>query len=230
MKLWQIKSSALRLMFTDTDIEFSQEEFDNNSIYENPNTREKLVRMNDSISRAIDIYYDYCGAIKKRSNVTLEKDIEGNFLNTIDISSLENFGEPSKIDFVLYSEAIINKVENLSFYFNEMDNKLEIVNVDVLKGYLESYPESYFVLSYDLEKKNLDFGETYDDVTYDLDSIYIPKAIQRAIPFYIKEELYEEDEYLLANNSGSKYMASIMRFGKNTSNHQRNIKSIFRSE
>ena len=61
MKLWEIKAQALRLMFADTDIEFSFAEFENNSIYENANTREKLIRMNDSIRRAIDLYYHYHG-------------------------------------------------------------------------------------------------------------------------------------------------------------------------
>ena len=65
MKLWEIKAQALRLMFADSEITFSYEDFKQGVIEDNANTREKLIRMDDSIKRAIDMYYSYCGNINK---------------------------------------------------------------------------------------------------------------------------------------------------------------------
>ena len=44
------KANALRLMFADTDIRFDN--FLNGIVYENGNTRDKLIRMNDSIKKS----------------------------------------------------------------------------------------------------------------------------------------------------------------------------------
>ena len=72
MKLWEIKAQALRLMFADADIEFSYTEFAEETVYNNANTREKLVRMEDSIRRAIDIYHQYSEKITKTTSLLLK--------------------------------------------------------------------------------------------------------------------------------------------------------------
>ena len=69
MELWDIKASALRLMFADTDIKFDKQDFSSGAIYDNGNTRDKLIRMNDSIRRAIDLYFQYCGQYGRRTKV-----------------------------------------------------------------------------------------------------------------------------------------------------------------
>ena len=43
MKLWQIKAMSLRIMFADTGIQFSEEEFSSGVLLANGNTREKLI-------------------------------------------------------------------------------------------------------------------------------------------------------------------------------------------
>ena len=70
MELWEIKAQALRLMFADTDIYYTREDFESGALYENGNTKEKLVRMNDSIRRAIDLYNDYTGRKVKTKKVS----------------------------------------------------------------------------------------------------------------------------------------------------------------
>ena len=45
MKLWEIKAQSLKLMFADSELEFSEDEFAQGSVYDNSNTREKLIRM-----------------------------------------------------------------------------------------------------------------------------------------------------------------------------------------
>ena len=55
------KANALRLMFAGSGLSFSKEEFENEVVYSNGNTRDKLTRMNDSIRRAIDLYYQTLG-------------------------------------------------------------------------------------------------------------------------------------------------------------------------
>ena len=95
MKLWQIKAEALRLMFADSDMQFSEEEFSEKIVYENFNTADKLVRMEDSIRRAIDLYYIYVGEATKRETFNLLQ-IEEIYTNTIDLSIVENVGFSNK--------------------------------------------------------------------------------------------------------------------------------------
>ena len=76
MKLWEIKAQALRLMFADTDMMFDYTEFENRAVYENVNTREKLVRMEDSIRRAIDLFYEYVGQSQTFASYVLDKSEE----------------------------------------------------------------------------------------------------------------------------------------------------------
>ena len=62
MTLGEIKVQALRLMFADTDVSFETTELGetkNGVLYTNSNTSEKLTKMEASISRAIDMYYQY---------------------------------------------------------------------------------------------------------------------------------------------------------------------------
>ena len=74
MKLWEIKAQALRIMFSDTSLNFSQTDFESGIILANSNTREKYIRMNDSINRAIDSYFAYCGGILQTTTKTLKYD------------------------------------------------------------------------------------------------------------------------------------------------------------
>ena len=49
-----------------------------------------------------------------------------------------------------------------------------------------------------------------DELTYDLNELRIPESAQRMIPYFIKGELYEEDEPNIAAASKRQYVDFLM--------------------
>ena len=78
MKLGEIKLMALKLMFTDTDVTYDIS--DMQEYYNNSNTREKLIRMNDSINRALSLYYQRVGLSRGKKVVQLDKEQQQHLL------------------------------------------------------------------------------------------------------------------------------------------------------
>jgi hypothetical protein len=196
MKLWEIKAQALRLMFADTDIEFSEAEFSNQTIYTNANTREKLVRMVDSIKRAIDIYYQYNG--EQTQIVTKLLDVATvsgvlTYYNTLTFSaSPSDFGFPSRIDVIANITENIGETTNITY---DYDAKLEKVTFTIY-DFTPFTNKISFRVYYKIAKVNLVGNE--NEITYDLDTLGIPPEVQRQIPLFVKSEIFQEDEPMMA--------------------------------
>lgn len=223
MKLWEIKAQSLRLMFADTDIEFSEQEFIDGIVHDNANTREKLIRMNDSISRAIDLYYQYKG-----EPVTVAKDVVLETDNTIDTSEFENFGFPTRIDLFVYdTEGTLRKqIDQINFEFFEYEGFIGFLDQDF--SVYENY-DIKFNVWYRLSKINI--PSVVSDLEYDLDELKtVPADVQRMIPYFVKAELYEEDEPNVANQSRAIYMQYLMGLRKKFTKAQTKVKSanVFR--
>lgn len=219
MKLWEIKAQALRLMFADSEITFSYEDFKQGVIEDNANTREKLIRMDDSIKRAIDMYYSYCGNINKKVKVKYK---ENTYL--LDIDDIEDFGYPTRVDLVRKSRVIGQ--EKLDYHYDSLVKEIEVVfdNIEHLTD-LEKQ-DLDFLLYYEMKRYNL--PDNFDKIEYDLDDIFIPQDIQRQIPKYIKGELYEEDEPSMAMISKNEYLGYLVNRQKDFSVVQNKVKSKFR--
>ena len=219
MKLWEIKAQALRLMFADSEITFSYEDFKQGVIEDNANTREKLIRMDDSIKRAIDMYYSYCGNINKKVKVKYK---ENTYL--LDIDDIEDFGYPTRVDLVRKSRVIGQ--EKLDYHYDSLVKEIEVVfdNIEHLTD-LEKQ-DLDFLLYYEMKRYNL--PDNFDKIEYDLDDIFIPQDIQRQIPKYIKGELYEEDEPSIAMISKNEYLGYLVNRQKDFSVAQNKVKSKFR--
>ncbi len=196
MKLWEIKAQALRLMFADTDIEFSQAEFSNGTIYQNANTREKLVRMVDSIKRAIDIYYQYNGEQTQTVTKFLDKAIVSGALtyyNTLTFSaSPSDFGFPSRIDVMANITENIGETTSITY---DYDAKLKKV-IFTIYDFTPFTNKISFRVYYKIAKVNLVGDE--NEITYDLDVLGIPPEVQRQIPLFVKGEIFQEDEPMMA--------------------------------
>lgn len=220
MKLWEIKAQALKLMFADSDMQFSENEFVDGIVYQNGNTRDKLVRMNDSINRAIDLYYVYVGEGSKSKTFTLTEDI-------IDFSDTADFGTPDRVDVKIYSKdndggknnLMLHKTQ-IDFIYNQLENSIELEE-DFNNSIYDNYIIEFRVY-YKLKKQNLDLA--VDEITFDLDDINIPSVVQRNIPFYVKGELYEEDEPQLALNAKNSYISLLMSLPKPFSRVQTKVK------
>lgn len=214
MKLWEIKAQALRLMFTDFDIQFNETDFTDGTIYSNPNTRDKLVRMQDSIQRAINLYYQQVG-----STTAVEVfDAVENFELTV--------GEyPKRIDVLVYEtvneETVLRKeIRDVSFTFDELTNLVYFFDVDYLKEY-EEYDVKYRVMYL---RSGLVIG-TANELTYDLNEQNIPQDIQFMIPYFVKGELYEEEDPQIALQARQLYMQFLMGVRKPFGNVQTKVKS-----
>jgi len=221
MKLWEIKAQALKLMFADSDIQFSENEFTDGIVYQNSNTRDKLTRMNDSIRRAIDLYYTYVGVRSKSQVFALTA---GEY---IDLSTTTDFGSPDRVDLKIYSTDEDDEKNNLvyernqvDFIYNEIEEKIEFEEDFSNSIYADYILE--FRVYYKIKKLNIDLA--VDEITFDLDTIYIPNEVQRNIPFYIKSELFEEDEPQLAVNAKNSFISFLMTLQKPFSRVQTKVK------
>lgn len=225
MKLWEVKAQALRLMFADSDVEFNFEEFENESIYNNSNTREKLVRMEDSIKRAIDIYHQYSEKITKTTSVFLITAIvEGvvTYINELDTSAITDFGKPTRVDLLADYSYGISEKEQLSFDWDVNNEKI------ILRNFNYAYYEerAKFLIYYKVVDLNL--PDNCNELTYDLDLLNIPSEVQRHIPLFIKSELFEEDEAGIATQAHSKFITFLVDNQRKTfSKKQNKVKSTF---
>lgn len=222
MKLWEIKAQSLRIMFADTDIEFSRDEFESGSIYNNGNTREKLVRMNDSIRRAIDLYYMHT---KAQSSILQFDENSAGFSRTdyaINITIPSEIKRVRKVNVKTYGCQ-----RQIDFYY---DSSNSMVVIDLYENGLQHVSSDVFkiVIFFEEERLNLPPDMDIDDLTTDLDDYNIPEDIQRVIPKFVKGELYEEDEYAVAMNSKNEYIQYLMSLSRKYSTVQQKVKSIHR--
>lgn len=227
MKLWEIKAQALRLMFADADIEFSYTEFAEETVYNNANTREKLVRMEDSIRRAIDIYHQYSEKITKTTSLLLKTtESEGviTYLNELDLSGISDFGKPTRIDLLPDYSYGVREKEQLSFDWDVNNDKIILRNLN----YANYEEHASFLLYYKVVDLNLPYDNDINELVYDLDTLNIPPEIQRHIPLFIKSELFEEDEAGIATQSHSKFINFLVDNQRKTfSKKQSKVKRTF---
>jgi hypothetical protein len=207
MKLWEIKAQALRLMFADTDVEFNQTEFQTGVIYENANTREKLIRMEDSIRRAIDMYYQYNGEKTKMTTKGIDFATVGGkvvYYNTITMTSVSDFKFPTRIDVIANISENIGETTNISFDYDEFNNKIVFIQYD----FTPFTDKITFRIYYKIEQQNL--PASTNEIDYDLNSLGIPEEVQRQIPLYVKGELYQEDEPNMAQLAKQEFVQFLV--------------------
>lgn len=281
MKLWEIKAQSLRLMFADTDVSFSEAEFQSGgAIYSNSNTKEKMTRMEDSIARAIDMYYQYNKEQTKiwdsvplhytfvitdnttnstytlQTNESLSRDAYGvhtvvdangavvksdisvvytfyNYLSTTTVGNEKptDFSFPTRID-LLKDKDYVNPMENIGYYYDETTENIYFYDQDYASYDSDTVKLALkFRVYYKIDIQNIDPEATN---AYDLDvttATGIPEDIQRMIPYFVKGELYEEDEPDLARAAKQEYIAYIaQRPRKMFTKIQTKVKSYKRSE
>lgn len=228
MKLWRIKANALRLMFADSDMNFDEAEFTadgngNRVVYDNNNTREKLVLMDESISRAIDKYYSIVGESTKLGTFNLKLNVDV-YENELDISTVTDFGFPTRMDVEIYDDdGEGNKTHRLTFkqidFLFDPNTKQILFYNDNFTDYEDN---AVFKVFYKTAKQNL--PDSPDEITFDLDTLGIPAEVQRHIPYFVKGELYEEDEPNVAEVSMQKYVSFLYGLRKPFSNVQTKVK------
>ena len=229
MRLWEIKAQALKLMFVDSEMEFSETEFSSGTVYDNYNTKEKLVRMEDSIRRGIDLYYNLVGVPILVDMFELVKDEEEKYYNKIDVSLKELFGEPLRINALLYVKRndvleLRRILENINFVYNPLEKEISFYDEDY--AFLGEVVK--FQIWYRLKKENIPL--IANEIEYDLDILPIPSEVQRMLPYFIKAEAYEEDEPQMAKQSREYYISFLHTLPKPFQKVQTKVKKskIFR--
>lgn len=237
MKLWEIKAQAFKLMFTDSDLQFSQQEFVDGVIEANSNTRDKYTRMHDSINRAIDVFYDYCGDYKVMATVKLveyvindaglellnpsQQDIDlygpVSYKRELNVSNLTDLDIPKRIDLAQDFDKRIFEIQNIGFYYSQLDGTIKIPDLAV--EHFTFNPS--FTIYYQKQRQYLSGQE--DQITFDVSTLGIPLDVQRNIPYFMKAELFEEDEASIAMLARNLYTSFLIGRAKNFSNAQTKV-------
>lgn len=222
MKLWEVKAQSLRLMFADSDIQFIQSDFEGDKpIYENPNTAEKLVRMEDSIRRAIDVYYRVVGTHSSVSDLQFATDQD-----YIDLVAQTTLDYPMRIDALIYdvdedlNETLRITHSNIDYYFDYIGRKIYFHGNEY--DYT-SEDKVVFRVFYKLAEVNLPYT-TINELTYDLNDLNIPLGVQNVIPYFVKGELYEEDEAGVSASATRKYYSYLYSLKKPFTRVQKKVK------
>jgi hypothetical protein len=270
MTVKEIKLQALRLMFADSDVQFSTGEYDNGTLSSNANTREKLIRMDDSIRRGIDLYNTLVEQETSIIDTLFLASSGGVYANTIDISGVSNLNYPTRVDVLLYQyrqdvveayvrtgqtalsstwlsltsvsgTALTPSTENvyvivgpstssyinqkyiwdgttfvlnpnvdlvqdknqISYVYDAINKKIYFQDVDYAKYYNEYNVYTFtFRIWYKVKKLNIEIG---NQDAVELNDLRIPLDVQNMLPVYIKGELYEEDDFVVAQTSKQEF-------------------------
>jgi len=288
MTLGEIKVQALRLMFADTDVNFTTTELGeqkNGVLYTNSNTSEKLTKMEASISRAIDMYYQYNKEQTKiwdsvplhytfvitdnttnstytlQTGESLSRDTYGvhtvvdsngavvksdisvvytfyNYLSTTTVGNLKptDFAFPTRVD-LLRDKDYVNPIENITYYYDELTDLINFYDQDYAAYDSDTVKLALkFRVYYKVDIKNLDSfvneqGQPNLTDASEINDINIPIEVQRMIPYFVKGELYEEDEPDLARAAKQEFIAFMaQRPRKLFTKVQTKVKSYKRSE
>jgi len=223
MKLWEIKAQSLRLMFADYDMNLDYEDFEEKTVYNNSNTREKLIRMEDSIRRGIDLYYNIVGDTASSKIMKLKtEEVDGvtKFINKIDLSLETELDYPTRVDVRLVDSRgnIAYSKDSVDYVYDRIKREIYFIHND----YVSYGDEIEFRVWYKIKRGNIPINA--DELTFDLDTLYIDEEAQRLLPYFVKGELYEEDESVLAAQAKSYYIQSISNLKRKFSLEQTSVR------
>lgn len=201
MKIGDIKIEALKLMFANYSFDFGINDLPNMQGDENYGSY--LVSMNGSINRGIDRIQNACVVALKSYTIKNSEFTKGQPFDRFDSSAIKD----------LYVIDRIVAVDSLGGYNGNADYILEGNNILLKNGY------TYTVLYYPTLK-------TVDDNVGDADEIWLPSHIARLLPYYIKGDLYQEEEPSLAADARNLFEASLDDLKKPAQGNQTRIKQV----
>lgn len=201
MKVGEIKLQTLVIMNVATDTKLELNMFDN-YLYENK-YKKYLLNMNDSIRRAVDII--------NKEGVLEEKIVPLNSYNyekraeyiILTLSQIEDFSKIKKI-----------------VSFNDDVKKLNYEQVaDKLIIYTKGNYENMFIAYYPKIVLPKELNNT--------DEMPMPDNLSRVIPYFIKYDLYQEDEPNLAMVAKSNFDTMLENFKVLNQSEQSSIETIY---
>lgn len=204
MRVGDIKVEAIKLMFTNYGFDFGIDELQ--TMLSDENYSSYIVNMNGSIARALDRIENACVVPLKRKEISLNN-CEGtrNFIRF----------DTSKIDDFFILDRVTAEYDS-GEYAGNVEYELE---GDIL--ILPNHKANYTILYYPTIK-------TMDDSVLDTDEIWIPDKIARLIPYFIKGDLYQEEEPALAADARNIFEASLDDLKNQNQSKQNYVYRTFR--
>jgi len=203
MTFAEVKIAALKLMFASYDYLVAENIKDYES---DSNLNAYLYQMNESINRCFDRFLSDKAAPQAIVDFDDEEYeiTEDDYFYYMDLTQITDL---YRLERVMY---ITNGVIDIS-----VDNLVQ-ANVLVLPIKTGDYKLVY--------TKKMPY---ITDDTEDSDEVDLPDEIVRLIPYFIKSELYEEDEPNLATVARSIFETGLIRVRVQNGNYQANIRDIF---
>ena len=204
MKLGDIKVEAIKLMFTNYAFDMGIDDLQR--MISDENYGSYIVNMNGSISRALDRIENACVVPAKRYSISEEDFEQGKFFKKFDLNKIEDF-------FAI--DRITAEYEN-GCYDGNVEYELQ---GDTLL--LHNSAADFTILYFPKIK-------TVDETISDSDEIWIPENIARLIPYFIKGDLYQEEEPVLAADARNLFEASLDDLKSKAQNKQNYVQKVLR--
>lgn len=192
MKLGEIKIEALKQMFTNYGFDINIENL--TSSLQDENYANYLVAMNGSIARAIDRIEN--AMVVKRKVF----DIPSSSLNEIN-RSYQRFDLSRIHDYFMIDRVICTSDNGFINENAEFTLAGDLITLPILKGVT-------FSIVYFPKVKNIDAD------TSDRDELELEDKFARIIPYFIKGELYQEEEPALAADATNRFEALLMDYAQ----------------
>lgn len=203
MKLGEIKIEALRLMFADYASDMSLETLQ--SMKDDENFGTYLSNMPGAINRCFARFEDKEVVPLKRYTLPKSNGTATNGRIRFDLSILEDFGNVNRI---IYEDT--NDYNGNCSYTMETDTTIMLEEKD-----------GDYILIYHPTIPRVDSG-TDDDEEVDL-----PDKIACLIPYFIKGDLYSEDEPSVSASARNLFEASLDNLNKEVKTKQSHVNCVY---
>ena len=254
MKLGEIKLQALKMMKLDPDVNYTMFELDgqiDGGLYSqptqaplmgNPNTREKLIRMNDVINRGLTEYYELRSTPHEIQATELKELKRG----MVSVAYVELSYLPIPKDLYDTSDVVAVKIHRIDVI--NRDGNIEKENITFRQLFSEAFEKqqddseetSEYIPSVCIEGVSQYIGrQVLIEYSYascyikseandrmQIDNYIIPLDIQMALPYYITSELSDIPEERAQAQSKWAHRLRMYRPAMETSH--RRVKSIMR--
>ena len=206
IRLGDIKIESIKLMFTNYNFDFGIDDLQ--SLVSDENYGSYIVNMNGSIARALDRIENACVVPLKRRTLGVD-----------DVSYTKNFihFDLGNIDDLFLIDRITAEYDS-GDYEGNVDYSLE---GDLLILPKDNRKPTYSIVYYPTIK-------TIDDSIADTDEMWIPDKISRLIPYFVKGDLYQEEEPSLAADARNLFEACLDDIKKNQHSKQNYIHQTYR--
>lgn len=205
MKLGSIKIEALRLMFAGYNVDYQEDEL--TTLEDDDNYGTYLKSMNSSINRCFDRLRSLGKQPKKSINLTYDPETDDDFYIEYDLDST-TFDNVDKINRIIWKD-------DRGKVIRDFEYELEARTIIIKNMYSGTYKMIY------LEK--FPFITTLQDT----EELTIDDELARIIPYWIKGELYEEDEPELAQQARQLFEFYLSNLYEEDEVHQTKVKNVY---